>query len=231
MSGQAAGSAAWSADRLAHALALVARRVADGAGELSRLDALAGDGDLGTSLTTGFAAVGARVAELTGPDPAAVLTAAGRALAQEAPSTMGTLLGTVFLRGAAVLHGRAVLDARGLADLLAAGREAVERRGGARVGQRTVLDALSPAASAARAAADAGRGIAGALADSAAAAREGAAATAAMEPQVGRAGWIPDRARGHVDAGASAWALVMTALSDAARPAPASGRAEGSDDG
>ncbi|TDE03121.1 DAK2 domain-containing protein [Jiangella asiatica] len=209
-------TAGWSGTDLATAVAIAASRVTDAAGELGRLDAQAGDGDLGTSLTTGFAAASAAADDLTSPDPAAVLTAVGRALATKAPSTMGTLLGTVFLRAAGAVTSSAVLDGAGVAALLETGSAAVEQRGGVGAGQRTVLDALLPSAAAARSAADSGHDLTGVLAAAARAADEGARATAAMEPQVGRAGWIPDRARGHVDAGAAAWAVIMRALADAA---------------
>ena len=178
-------AAEWSGDALAAVFALVSSRVSGAAGELGRLDAQAGDGDLGTSLTTGFAAAAAAAGALTEADPPAVLTAVGRALATQAPSTMGTLLGTVFLRGAAVVGP--VLDGSGVVAVLDAGCAAVEQRGGVVTGQRTVLDALRPSATAAETAAGAGQNLAGVLAAAARAASEGAAATASMEPQVGRA--------------------------------------------
>ncbi|HEX5822908.1 MAG TPA: DAK2 domain-containing protein, partial [Candidatus Limnocylindrales bacterium] len=102
-----------------------------------------------------------------------------------------------------------------VADLLDAGRDEIARRGKVEPGNRTMLDALAPAAAAFRAAADRGTPVGGCLAVAAAAADAGATSTAAMEATTGRAGWLADRARGHEDAGARLIAVVLDAAARA----------------
>jgi dihydroxyacetone kinase len=95
----------------------------------------------------------------------------------------------------------------------------VAERGRASAGERTVLDAMRPAADAASAAAGEGATALETLQRASGAARAGANATAEMEPRHGRAGWIPERARGRPDAGAVAWALFLDALQERVRAA------------
>ena len=94
---------------------------------------------------------------------------------------------------------------------LDAAATSITQRGRVDVGDRTMLDALCPAAEAIRRAADAGLDVAAATRDAAAAADAGARATATMAAKVGRAGWLADRATGHEDAGARLIAMVVSA--------------------
>lgn len=185
--------------------------------ELSRLDGLAGDGDLGATLSTGFGSAAERLAAVDGADVGDLLTAVGSALSRDAPSTFGTLLGLALREAARPFRGRDELSAADVVALLSALAESVGRRGEVEPGQRTMLDALVTAREAAR------DRLAGAEADvphvlsaAAAGARLGAEQTASMSPQVGRAGWVGARATGHPDAGATAIAVILGALSDAA---------------
>jgi dihydroxyacetone kinase len=93
--------------------------------------------------------------------------------------------------------------------------------GGARPGDRTMLDALVPAAEALQSALRMGRPWREALAEAVAAAREGAARTAAMAPRRGRSSYLGDRALGHVDPGAEAVAIWLAAVQHALAPSGA----------
>jgi dihydroxyacetone kinase len=184
--------------------------------ELCALDAAAGDGDLGTTLSKGFTAARGLVGGWCGePDCGAVLTELGRVLAREAPSTMGTLLATAFMSAGRSVAGTAELDAEGVTTILRSAANTVAERGGASSGQRTVLDALEPAAAAAERATSAGEEPSHVIQAAANAAQAGAEATANMEPVHGRAGWIGERAAGKPDGGAFAWSVYLTALADA----------------
>jgi len=182
--------------------------------ELCELDARAGDGDLGVTLATGYTKVIERIeaspAEGIGP----LLILIGRELARSAPSTMGTLLATSYLRAGATLAGAATIDSSGFAVMLEAMAANVAERGRVTVGQRTALDAMRSAADAAATATGQGRGLVETSSAAAEAARLGSERTAGMEAQVGRAGWIADRARGAPDAGAVAWAIFLAGLAD-----------------
>jgi dihydroxyacetone kinase len=98
------------------------------------------------------------------------------------------------------------------AEALDAAAAAITELGGARPGDRTMLDALVPAAAAFRAALDTGKTPAEAWTEALDAAREGTAATAHMHPRVGRAAYLGDRALGHPDAGATAMTIWLTAI-------------------
>ena len=198
------------------ALLLAGDRVCAARDELCALDAAAGDGDLGTTLSKGFTAAHGPVEAWAGdPDCGAVLTELGRVLAREAPSTMGTLLATAFMSAGRSVAGNAELDAERVALILRSAADTVAERGRAVPGQRTVVDALEPAAAAAEKAVSAGDEPSQVLQAAANAAHEGAAATAGMEPAHGRAAWIGERAAGRPDGGAFAWSVYLTGLADA----------------
>jgi dihydroxyacetone kinase len=195
-------------------LAAVAEAVAGAAEELNRLDAVAGDGDLGVTMTQAAGALAAILQELEGQDLAAQLRRCGGELARKAPSTSGTLVATGFLRAARAAGeagGGSGGDTARLARLLGAAQQGIQERGKAAPGDRTLLDALAPAVAALEAAGEQGTDVATALERAARAAHEGAEATRTMRAKVGRAGWLADRAAGHVDAGAYLVALVLDA--------------------
>lgn len=198
--------------QLREALTRVADRIEAAREDLCALDAIAGDGDLGVTLATGFGAIRPLIETPPAEDAGQLLAQIGMQLGRAAPSTMGTLTATAFLRAGTKVRGKTDLTADDLAGMLEAAAQGIKDRGKADVGQRTALDALVPAAEAARAAAAAGQPPAAVLAQAADAAEAGAAATADMEPKVGRAAWIADRARGHRDAGATAWATILRSL-------------------
>jgi dihydroxyacetone kinase-like protein len=182
--------------------------------ELNRLDAAAGDGDLGVTMAAGGAAVKAILPELSDADTASLLRRCGSELARRAPSTSGTLLATAFLRAGKAASESSLTDTALLAELLAAAQQGISERGKAAPGDKTMLDALGPAVAAVQRAADGGASLYTALVDASAAAQEGAAATKAMRPKIGRASWMADRSEGQVDAGAS---LVAVIFASAAR--------------
>jgi len=172
---------------------------------LTELDAAAGDGDLGLSMARGAAALRA-LPEGAFRDAPTALAAMGQALRRALGGSSGPFYATALLRAARCLPAQPAA-----ADWIAAWQAAVAaiaELGGARAGDRTMLDALLPAAAAfARAGGDAR-----ALAAAAAAAEDGAAATAGMSPKLGRASYLGDRVLGVPDAGASAVAIWLRAL-------------------
>jgi phosphoenolpyruvate---glycerone phosphotransferase subunit DhaL len=204
-----------SLDDFRSAFVAGANHICDSRDELCALDAAAGDGDLGATLAAGFTAVREAVAEAELHDAGDLLRRVGSELARKAPSTIGALFASAFLQAASELAGTTELDTSDVARFLRASAYGVAERGHAERGQRTVLDAMYTAAEEAEHAAAERLPPAGALQQAAAGAHAGAAATADMEPRHGRAGWIADRARGHPDAGATAWAVFLTGLAGA----------------
>lgn len=180
--------------------------------ELNSLDAVAGDGDLGLTMTTAAEAVKALLQELDGLDLPAALKRCGAELARKAPSTSGTLFATAFLRAGAAAGPDSVSGAAPvatLARLVTAAVEGIQQRGKAKPGDKTLLDALIPARDALVSAADAGVDLQSALQQAADAARLGAEATRGLRPRIGRASWLADRSEGHEDGGAHLVALVF----------------------
>jgi phosphoenolpyruvate---glycerone phosphotransferase subunit DhaL len=194
------------------ALFSAADHVCDARDELCALDAAAGDGDLGATLATGFTAIRESEGIVGAADVGAALSQAGMELARKTPGTIGALLATAFMRGGKSLDGVVDPTPAQVAEMLAVATAGVAERGGVTIGQRTVVDAMASSAEAAAAAADRGASLVETLDDAAQGAREGAEATKDMEPVVGRAGWIKDRARGMPDAGATAWAVFLEGL-------------------
>lgn len=189
-----------------------AEAVLNAADELNRLDAQAGDGDLGVTMATAARAVQSVLPTVWDQAPPELLRACGSAIAQKAPSTAGTLVATGLLRAARALAAPGAPEgAAAVAMALESAGSGIAERGKAELGSKTMLDSLAPAAAAAAVAAAAGHGVEAVLESASAAAETGAAATAGMRPRHGRAGWLAERSAGHEDAGARLVAIAMHA--------------------
>ncbi|WP_186133930.1 dihydroxyacetone kinase subunit DhaL [Burkholderia gladioli] len=186
---------------------------------LTEMDQRVGDGDLGISLSRAAQAIEAEAGGW--PDaarPGAVLRAMSATLRRVVGGTSGPLYAAMLMRAAASLDAAARPDASAWADAFVAAVEGVSEIGGARPGDRTMVDALDPAARAMRAALDANGGnLRQALDAAAAAAIEGAAGTATLLPRRGRSSYLGERALGHPDPGAHAVGLWLAAIRDALR--------------
>jgi dihydroxyacetone kinase len=179
--------------------------------ELDRLDALAGDGDHGVTMVMGWRIVCDVLddMELATATPGEVLRRAAAAFADVGGSA-GPLWGTGLLRAGRALGDATELDVASLASSAAAATQGMEERGRCSKGDRTVVDAMGPAAEALADAARIGAPMRDALRAAAMAAAAGAAATADLVPRRGRAARSPERVRGHEDAGARAAALFWS---------------------
>ena len=185
--------------------------------ELSELDRQIGDGDHGENMNRGFTAVVAKLDGLSEP-PAQVgdiLKLVATTLMSTVGGAAGPLYGTAYLRAAKVT-GLAELDPAAVVAMLEAGLEGIVARGKATTGEKTMVDAWTPAAVAAQAAASSGRSPEEVLAEAAAAAQAGAVATDPMVATKGRASYLGERSAGHRDPGAASSALVLQAAADTA---------------
>lgn len=185
---------------------------------LNRLDGVAGDGDLGLTVSTAARALIELAPTMAGLGEADAIRRCGTELARRAPSTGGTLIAFAFMAAAKAGVDPAAPAVERAAGYLEAAARTIAERGRVAPGDRTMLDALRPAADAVRAAADAGVDGESAAGLAARAADEGARATASMAATVGRAGWLPDRAAGHEDAGAHLVALAFTSAARTVAP-------------
>jgi dihydroxyacetone kinase len=195
-------------------LAAVLKRVADAltAAEsiLTEMDQVVGDGDLGASLTRGAEAMRAHL-DTFPADSAATLHALSQVVARALGGTSGPLYSAFLLRASRNLAGPSPLAA--WAQAFSAGCAAVMELGGAKAGDRTMLDALLPAAAALESAATRGASPTEALSAAVAAARAGAEATRHMSPRRGRSSYLGQRVLGHVDPGAHAVGIWLSAIS------------------
>jgi dihydroxyacetone kinase len=199
------------AEALKRAALAVAAAFEAAEADLTDLDAKAGDGDLGASMVRGAAAIRA-LPEGAWATPAVALSAIGDALRRNIAGSSGPFYATALLRAAGRLAGQAQPAARSWDEAFAAAVASVGEVGGAKPGDRTMLDALDPALSAWTAARQAGKPTAEAWAAAVAAAEAGADATAAMMPKLGRASYLGARALGAADGGAVAITVWMKAL-------------------
>jgi dihydroxyacetone kinase-like protein len=185
---------------------------------LTAADQAVGDGDHGIGMRRGFEAVVAWARGTAPATPADVFKGVGNAVMANTGGASGAIFGTLFRAGAQATAGRDVLDADRYAAFLEDGLAAVMKRGGAAPGGKTLIDALAPAATAARAAvAD---GLAATTAAAATAALGGVEATKAMIATTGKARTLGERSLGHPDPGAISLSIVLGAIAAfVARPA------------
>ena len=185
--------------------------------ELNELDRQIGDGDHGENMARGFTAVIARLDALEPPaaQVSDVLKLIATTLMSKVGGASGPLYGTAYLRAARVT-ATATLDARGVVAMLEAGLEGIVARGKATTGEKTMVDAWSPAVDAAVACTDSGGDAVAVLLAAAAAAEIGALATIPLVATKGRASYLGERSAGHQDPGATSTAIMLRAAADAA---------------
>lgn len=192
-------------------IGLVADRIAERKAELTHLDRDIGDGDHGENLDRGFTAVRTRLDDLDADaTPGAILKLVATTLISTVGGASGPLYGTAFLKASMAAGDAATLD-DALVDVLRAARDGIVARGKAEAGDKTMVDAWTPAVDAAAAAADPHA----ALAAAADAAEAGAQATEPLVARKGRASYLGERAIGHRDPGSESTALILRAAADA----------------
>ncbi len=197
-------------------LAEAQREISARSDYLTQLDAAIGDGDHGTNMRRGFVAVGEALAgQEDGTPPGRLLILAGKTLVSTVGGASGPLWGSALRRAGRSLGGAETFDGVQLADALDAAIDGVVELGAAAPGDKTMVDALTPAASALREALGAGRPLPDAVEAAADAARAGAEATVPMQARKGRASYLGERSIGHQDPGATSVAIIIGALSRA----------------
>ncbi|MBO1041411.1 dihydroxyacetone kinase family protein [Brucella pituitosa] len=181
---------------------------------LIALDGKVGDSDLGITMSKAFAAAAeAAHAEGEAAGISKLLRTAGTTMARVAPSTMGTLTATGFLRASKACDR---IDELGTAEIAAfwrAYRDGIAERGKAKVGDKTLLDVLDPIAVTLEAQAAAGASLTDALAAAAKAAEDALEATKTMVAQHGKAAAFQEKTIGLQDAGATVGMLLITSMS------------------
>jgi dihydroxyacetone kinase phosphoprotein-dependent L subunit len=199
------------------ALASMLKAIEPAEDELGRLDAVAGDGDHGRAMVRGLRAAIAATAA-SGEVPGELLESAATAFANAAGGASGALWGAMLQSAGRALaeHGTGP-EAIGRA--LNQAVASLEKLGGAKVGDKTMLDALSPFAEAYSDRARAGDGLAVAWSAALGAAQHGASRTAEMVSRRGRSAVLGDRSLGTPDPGAVSMMYCLTAVSQGLSPA------------
>jgi dihydroxyacetone kinase-like protein len=207
---------ACDAERMGGALRRAAKTIAEHRDELVALDREIGDGDHGENMLRGFKAFVAAL-DASPPDrPGAVVKLLATNLISKVGGAAGPLYGTACLRAATAMGDAEELTADIVVAALGAARDGVVARGKAEPEDKTMVDALTPAVDAAKAAAGSGATIADVLAAAADAADAGAEATIPLVARKGRASYLGERSAGHLDPGARSSALLLRTLADAA---------------
>lgn len=199
---------------------LAAAQVAEQRDYLVDLDRAIGDGDHGENMDRGFKAVVEALGQAQPASVAEVLKTVAKTLMSTVGGAAGPLYGTAFLR-ASKAAGDGELDGAGVAAVIAGALNGIQARGKATTGEKTMVDAWTPALEAARAAAEAGSDPVAVLEAAATAAEAGAAATEPMRATKGRASYLGERSIGHLDPGAVSTSLILRAAVRAAGEAGA----------
>ena len=194
---------------------LAAADIAEQRDYLVDLDRAIGDGDHGENMDRGFKAALEALGQGQPGSVAEVLKTVAKTLMSTVGGAAGPLYGTAFLR-ASKAAGDGELDGAGVAAVIAGALDGIQARGKATTGEKTMVDAWTPALEAARAAAESGGDPAAVLEAAATAAEAGAAATEPMRATKGRASYLGERSIGHLDPGAVSTSLILRAAVRAA---------------
>lgn len=200
-----------SKDEVQAMLLLVADRIIENEPMLSEADRNLGDGDHGLGMKRGMEAVKEKLA----PGVESIEKAfagTGMAMMSSMGGASGAIFGTLWRNGGKALAGRDTFDAQGLADLIKAGLEGVMARGGAKPGDKTMIDALHPAMLKAQEVAS--QPLPEAITAVAQAATDGREASKAMIATMGRAKTLGEQSIGHPDAGACSVVVIFDAMKE-----------------
>lgn len=181
--------------------------------ELCDMDANMGDGDLGLTMDKGYGALPDLLREnMEAADAGKTLMKAGMKMSSVVPSTMGTLMSSGIMEGGKALKGKGSIGPAELSVYLTAFAAGIQKRGKCQPGDRTILDAVSPAAEAAEKAAEAGGDLSAVIAAACEGAAKGVEATKAMTPKFGKAAVFAAKAAGVADQGAVAGLYMLQGL-------------------
>ncbi|HKN98434.1 MAG TPA: dihydroxyacetone kinase subunit DhaL [Pseudonocardiaceae bacterium] len=184
--------------------------------ELVELDRVIGDGDHGENLRRGFQTFVVALTRSTPAKPGEVVKLLATTLISTVGGAAGPLYGTACLRAATSLGDADELTPENTVAALRAALGGVVARGKAEVGDKTMVDALTPAVDAAAEALNGGADVADVLAAAADAAEKGAESTVPLVARKGRASYLGERSANHLDPGARSTSLVLRAFADSA---------------
>ena len=192
-------------------MTLFANEMAEHRQELVRLDTAIGDGDHGTNMNRGMQKALEKLNASEPADAGGALKTVAMALVSSVGGAAGPLYGTLLLQMGTALAGQADVDLPAYAAAWRKGLEGVQARGKAQLGDKTMVDALTPAVEALEQATDLGDGLTAALA----AAEQGMQATVPLVARKGRASYLGDRSKDHQDPGATSTYYLFKSAAEA----------------
>jgi dihydroxyacetone kinase len=173
------------------------------------LDSVAGDGDFGMSLAKGFRAIKQEWVNLDKTDIGLFLRACGMIITEFCGGASGPIWGSAFMSAGRYAKGKTEISLSELAGMMESAVEGIQKRGGAQLGDKTLLDALIPAVVSLNNDSFLGSNIEIAFANAAAAAEDGAEKTKEMVAKKGRATYVGERSINYPDAGAKALGIIF----------------------
>ena len=201
-----------SKDEVKSMLLLACERIIAAEPELSEADRNLGDGDHGLGMERGMKAATEKLNSGEVESVEKAFSSVGMAMMSSMGGASGAIFGTFFRNGGKALNGKESFDAAGLAAFLQAGVEGVKQRGGAAVGDKTVVDAMQPAAD------QASQVVNQTLSDAIVAVHEaslaGLEASKSMIAKFGRAKTLGEACLGFPDAGALSVTVILGAMKD-----------------
>jgi dihydroxyacetone kinase-like protein len=182
---------------------------------LSELDGAIGDGDHGVNMAKCFREVKKKLVASSAADVGTLFKDAGMVVLNSVGGAMGALYGTFFLKLSQASAGKSEVNLSDLVAMFQTGEQGILDIGKANLGDKTLIDTLSPAVRAIEAAEKEGKTLAEALADFEQAAKHGMESTTDMLAQMGRASRLGERTIGHQDAGATSCYFILRSLASA----------------
>lgn len=181
---------------------------------LTQLDSPIGDADHGTNMDRGFKAVIDKLPAVAAMDIGSILKTVGTTLVSTVGGASGPLYGTAFLRAGMATSGKNELNEADVVHMLEAALEGITVRGKSQRGEKTMVDAWSPAIAAMQEAEQQHLGMSQLLRRGSDAAEEGVKATIPLQATKGRASYLGERSIGHQDPGATSSWLILKALAN-----------------
>ncbi len=178
---------------------------------LTDADRALGDGDHGIGMERGMNAVKEKLEGQDFPNPGKVFMTMGMAMMSSMGGASGAVFGTLFRAGGKAIKGSDTLGGAECATFWREAAEGVMERGGAKPGDKTMVDALVPAAEAAEGASG---GAAEILAAAAEGAESGKTASEDMIATMGRAKTLGEKSLGKPDAGAVSVSIITATMRD-----------------
>ncbi len=201
-----------SAEQVRDMLVAAAEAVIAAEPRLSEADRNLGDGDHGLGMQRGMTAAKEKLLAATPDSVEKAMTTTGMAMMSSMGGASGAIFGTFFRNGGKALAGKDRFDAEALAAFLQAGLEGVQSRGGAKPGDKTVVDAIAPAS--VKAQEVSASPLPDAMTAVLAASLDGLEASKAMVAQFGRAKTLGEACIGFPDAGAMSVTVILSAFND-----------------